>query len=236
MLLSAAACLAPGLAPAQSTNRVTAQLQAGKHQTIVAYGTSLTAAGSWVKQVQGALDHRYPQLATLVNSGGSGCWSQWGVDNLQERVLAHHPDAVIIEFAVNDAVARFNCSVQQSRTNLESMLTRILAGNPDCTIFLMTTTPADAYATGHFSHRENIAAYYDMYRAVARQRNLGLIDLYPRWLSLQQADKPTFTRYIPDSIHPSEEGCRSIVTPGVLSAFGIAAEPLPAETVKKPHH
>jgi len=32
------------------------------------------------------------------------------------------PDAVIIEFAVHDSVARFNCSVQRSKANLETTI------------------------------------------------------------------------------------------------------------------
>lgn len=224
-ILSAAVCLAAGVAAAQSTNKVTARLQSAKHQTIVAYGTSLTAAGAWVKQLQVILDQRYRGLATIVNSGGSGCWSKWGVDNLDERVIGKKPDAVIIEFAVNDSVARFNCAIRQSRTNLEAMVTRILSANPDCEIILMTTTPADAHPEGHFSHRRNISAYYEMYREVARERKLAIVDLYPQWISLRNADKEAFARYVPDTIHPSEEGCRRLVTPGILKTLGLAAAP-----------
>ncbi|MBU4200261.1 MAG: SGNH/GDSL hydrolase family protein [Verrucomicrobia bacterium] len=233
VLLSAAVCLTPGLGTAQSANRVAAHLQSGKHQTIVVYGTSLTADGAWVKQLQVILDHRYPGLTAIINSGSAGCWSQWGVDNLDGRVIKEKPDAVIIEFAVNDSVARFNCTVQQSRTNLESMVTRILSGNPDCEIILMTTTPADAYPKGHFSHRENISVYYEMYREVAKKRKLAIVDLYPQWIALRDADKKTFAQYVPDSIHINEEGCRRIVTPGILKALGIATEPVPpADSVK----
>ena len=206
---------------AQATNKLTANLQAGKHQTIVAYGTSLTAGGLWIKQVQAVLDSRYPGLATIINSGGAGQWSQWGVKNLEALVLKKKPDAVTIEFAVNDSVARFNCTVQQSRTNLETMITRILAENPACEIILMTTTPADGYAEGNASYRENIADYYEMYRMVAKDRHLAIVDLYPQWLAVQKNDTKSFAQYLPDSVHPSVEGCLHVVTPGILKTLGI---------------
>ena len=234
VILSAAACLASGLATAQSTNGVAVRLQAGKHQTIVGFGTSLTAGGIWIKQLQGILDQRYPGLVTIVNSGGSGMWSQWGLDNLEERVIRQKPGVVIIEFAVNDSVARFHCTVQQSRTNLETMITRILAANPDCEIFLMTTTPADGPPVGNTSYRDSIARYYEMYRQVAKARSLTVIDLYPVWTALQGKDKRTFANYVPDTIHPGEEGCRQVVTPGILKAFGLAPEPAAAGHAPKP--
>jgi lysophospholipase L1-like esterase len=219
--LSLAAGLLPGLVSAQVTNTFAANLKDGKQQLLVAYGTSLTAGGIWVKQVQAALDKRYPGLATIVNSGGSGQYSQWGTNNLESLVLKKKPDAVTIEFGVNDAVARFGCPVQQARTNLESMIDRILAARPECQVILMTTTPADGPPVGHTSYRLNIAAYYEMYREVARKRHLALVDLYPQWLALQKKDKATFAKYVPDTIHPGEEGCLHVVTPGILQTLGV---------------
>ncbi len=82
-------------------------LEAGRAQTIVTYGTSLTAGGAWPALLQGVLDRKYPGLATVINSGEGGQWSAWGVQNLEERVLQKNPDAVFIEFGINDAVLRF---------------------------------------------------------------------------------------------------------------------------------
>ena len=44
-------------------------LDAGKVQTVVAYGTSLTASGAWVQQLGDDLNQRYPGRATVINSG-----------------------------------------------------------------------------------------------------------------------------------------------------------------------
>ena len=49
---------------------------AEKKQTIVAYGTSLTAGGAWVGQLKAALDAKFPGRATVINSGAGGMWSK----------------------------------------------------------------------------------------------------------------------------------------------------------------
>lgn len=221
----AAACLVARPVLADTVSRLVSNLKAGHQQTVVAYGTSLTAGGAWVKQVQSALDLRYPGLATFVNSGGSGQWSKWGVENLDALVISKKPDALFVEFGVNDAVERFHGSVEIARSNLESMVTRVLAAQPQCEIVLMTTTPADAYPKGHGSHREGIEAYYQMYRDVARQRGLLLVDHYRNWLALRASDPEAFKRYVPDSVHPSVEGCTHVVTPAILKVLGIEPSP-----------
>ena len=84
-------------------SNLVSNLQAGKQQTLVVYGTSLTAGGAWVGQVQKALNERYPGQATLINSGKGAMWSKWGADNLDTHVIQKKPDTVLIEFAINDA-------------------------------------------------------------------------------------------------------------------------------------
>lgn len=196
-------------------------LEAGKKQVIVAYGTSLTARGDWVTQLDRTLNKQYPGLATVVNSGGPGMWSKWGVDNFDARVIQKNPDTIFIEFCINDSVARFDCSVERAQANLENMIERMLKSNPRCEIILMTMTPGDKYPEGHQSHRKNIAEYYDMYRSIAKQRGLLLIDHYPNWKALQTKDRNLFATYVPDSIHPTADGDSNIVTPVLFDALGI---------------
>jgi len=197
------------------------KLKLGRLQTVVAYGTSLTIYGAWVDQLDGALDVQYPGLATVINSGGSGQTSGWGVTNLDTKVIASHPDTVFIEFSMNDAVERFSLSVEQAQSNLENMIDRILASNPTCEIILMTMTPGNGPPEGDPSYRLNIEAYYAMYRDVAKQRGLRIIDHYPRWIALQTHNPSLFNSYVPDTIHPSTAGNTAIVTPKILEALGL---------------
>lgn len=213
------------IAPAygEGKSRFISNLEAGREQVVVLYGTSLTANGAWVEELDGILRERFPGLATVVNSGGAGKYSQWGLDNLGQRVLQKKPDAVFLEFSINDSVARFGLSVEQAQANLETMIDRILKANPECEIILMTMTPGNKYPEGHRSYRKDVEAHYAMYRSVAEQRGLLLIDLYPKWKALQSSEPALFKQYVPDSIHPTATGCSKVVTPAILQALGLAA-------------
>ena len=201
--------------------RLVTNLETGKKQVVVAFGTSLTANGAWVEQVTMALNTQFPMLLTLVNSGGSGKWSEWGVQNLDKLVISKNPDTVFIEFSINDSVERFKGSVQVARANLEQMIERILKANRECEVILMTMTPGDKYAKGHRSYRKDIGAHYAMYRDVADRKGLHIIDHYSNWKALQAKDKELFLRYVPDTIHPTAIGCSRVVTPVILEALGF---------------
>lgn len=101
------------------------------------------------------------------------------------------------------------------------MIDRIIENNPKCEIVLMTMTPDNKYTEGHLSYRKDLPAYYEMYREVAKKRGLMLIDHYPNWITLQNQKRELFDKYVPDTIHPTSEGCRVIVTPVILKALGV---------------
>lgn len=63
-----AAGVAMGGEPAVPTE-LAENLAAGKKQTILTYGTSLTAGGAWVGQLGQALKARYGDKAPVINSG-----------------------------------------------------------------------------------------------------------------------------------------------------------------------
>jgi hypothetical protein len=62
-LLSASLCHAEG------KSRLIDNLRSGNRQTVITYGTSLTAGGAWVQQLQAALDSSYPGKVKVINSG-----------------------------------------------------------------------------------------------------------------------------------------------------------------------
>ena len=202
--------------PQQS--RLISNLDGGKQQTVITYGTSLTAGGAWVSQMKEALDRHYAGKVTVINSGRGAMWSKWGVDNLDKRVIEKTPDTVLIEFAINDAYLPYKTSVKQARSNLENMIGRILASNADCEIILMVMNPPVGV---HLERRPKVADYYQMYREVARERRLQLIDHYPQWEAVLKQDPALFKKYVPDGIHPGTEGCKVIITPTILKALGI---------------
>lgn len=191
-------------------------LEAGKKQHIVTYGTSLTAGGAWVKQLRELLDKKYPGLATVTNSGQSGKWSKWGLDHLENLVLKKNPDTVLMEWAINDAFLEYKTSVEQARKNLETMLDLILKQNPNCEIILMTMDPP---INLHLQRRPEIEKYYQMYRDVAKARKLRLIDHEANWKPILEKSKADYLALVPDGIHPNAKGCETVILPALEASL-----------------
>ena len=195
-------------------------LAAGRARKVVVYGTSLTAGGPWVGQMQTWLAGNYSGPMTLVNSGLSGKNSAEGVAQLAVKVLAHAPDTVFIEFAVNDAFLYSDgtpqLSVAQAHANWLTMIDNILAQNPRAEIILQTMNPAWDSPSGSNTSgtlRPNLPAYYQMVRDVAVERGLLCIDHYPTWLAHQANDLATFQADVPDGVHPIAAGTQRIMLP-----------------------
>lgn len=197
-------------------------LEAGKTQTIVTYGTSLTAAGAWVKQLGTELEKSFPGRAKIANSAQSGMWSKWGVDHLDERVIAKKPDTVIIEFAINDAFLRYATTKEQARENLENMIGRIKKSQPASEIILMTMNPP---IDEHLAQRPQIEDYYEMVRGVAKQHQFLLIDHEPNWHKVLKQGEAEYKKLVPDGIHPNAEGCEKIILPEMMTALGLTPVP-----------
>ena len=85
-----------------------AKLAAGKPVTVVFLGGSITVMGSYtqvgyVSYVGKWLRERYPGASIRIrNAGVPGTGSDYGAKRYDRDVLRHNPDAVFVEFAVND--------------------------------------------------------------------------------------------------------------------------------------
>jgi lysophospholipase L1-like esterase len=208
------------LVATSSASDLVRDLAAGRARKVVVYGTSLTASGPWVGQMQAWLAANYSGQMTLVNSGLSGRSSVDGVAQLPAKVLAYNPDTVFIEFAINDAFLYSDgtpqISVAQARANWLTMIDALRAQNPRVEIILQTMNPVwnnPAGSNVSATLRPNLPAYYQMVRDVAAERGLLLIDHYPNWLALQTNDLTTFQSDIPDGVHPGATGAQRITMP-----------------------
>jgi len=218
VLALAISVILPLAGVAGSRESLVSRLDAGEKQTVVVYGTSLTAVGVWVDQLRTVLEQNYPGQITLINSAHGGSNSDWGRKSFDEKVIKQDPDTVFIEFAINDAVTGRNVSVGQARENLEEMMDRLLKSNPDCEIILMTMNPCVAH---HKARRPDLTAYYQMYRDVAGERGVQLIDHYPVWEKLLNEEPGLFLSYVPDGIHPVREGALQVIMPTMIQSLGL---------------
>lgn len=195
-------------------------LDSGIKQTVVVYGTSLTAMGVWPKMLETKLKSQYSKNLTLINSGMSGRDSNAGLENLDKKVLKFKPDTVFLEFGMNDAVKRFHNTPDLVKKNLEEIIRRLKLQNPKCEIILMTMNPCLGIDPNHRSARTNLNQYYDIYRDLARDHNFKLIDHYENWTSFLKHQKD-HTKFIPDGVHPNKLGQQSVFFPFLLEQLGI---------------
>lgn len=217
---------APLLSAAEPSTLVR-ELAAGHPRKVVVYGTSLTAGGGWVGQLKTWLAASYPGKATFVNSGLSGKNSAEGLARLQAKVLDQKPDTVFIEFAINDAFLYTDgtpsLSVAEARANLTAMLDRILVAQPHAEIILQTMNPvwdSPAGSNASATRRPKLADYYEMYRSVAKERKLRLIDHTPNWQALEKSDVAAFQKAIPDGTHPTAAATEKVMLPLLKRSLG----------------
>jgi len=209
-------------------------LDAGKKQTVIVYGTSLTAAAAWPKGLQAYFDKAYPGLVTFLNTAQSGQESNWGAANLPERVLSKNPDLVFLEFSVNDAATKHHISLEKSEANLDAMVKALRAQNPNVDIVLQTMnpawdSPAEPSHKKYASDRPHLADYYEVYRKYAQANALPLVDHYPVWLKLQQQDPAKFQAWLPEGLHPIPEASLAVTLPAIealLDQARAADQPL----------
>lgn len=192
-------------------------LDSGCDQTIITFGTSLTAGGAWVEQLRNCFREKYSNLINIINSGKAGATSRWGIENIQEKVQSKKPDCVFIEFAINDVLPTSEISVEESRNNLLLMINSILVINPLCDVILMTMNPRIADGVTD----STISLYYNMYKEVARSKNLLLVDNFVQWKKLRLENRIVYDSYIPDGCHPNSIGNREIVFKDILQTLCI---------------
>lgn len=197
-------------------------LKAGKDQTVVVYGTSLTAGGKWVSSTKEWLASINPDAkVNVINGGQSGQNSLVGLAKLDSVVIAKKPDTVFIEFAVNDAFLypeeQKRVSARQSGENLETMIERIRKALPDAEIIIQTMNPAwdSPKGNGSATKRPDLAACYESYRKVAAKHGLLLIDHHRNWEKIRAEDEEQFRAYVADGIHPSAEASVKVTFPEV---------------------
>ncbi|QNL51065.1 SGNH/GDSL hydrolase family protein [Olivibacter sp. SDN3] len=198
------------------------RLQAGKPQHIVVYGTSLSSGNNgeaWMHIVAETISNQYgANLFSYSLAGKGGMWSTWGVQHLEDNVIAEKPDAVFIEFGINDAFLEHETSVAVARLNLLYMIDRIRLYNDSCDIVLQVMNMPIGKSA---SLRPHLDAYYTMYREVAKEKNALLVDHYASWQKILNQGEGVFLQYVPDGIHPNTMGGEEIIAPFILKTLGL---------------
>ena len=211
------------------------RLNRGENLTIAAIGTSLTVITPWFGQMGTWLNTQYPGKVTLFNEAVSGSASKYtptytspdsGLDVQLGKALAQNPDAIFIEFAVNDAYPPYGISVQMSKDNLQAMIDQINAwgASHGKTVDIVVQTMNNLSPS---SVNPDLPSYYQGYRDVtAANDGVLLIDHCPDWVDLYQNQPATWQSYVPDGVHPNALGAQNIIVPAIERALnGQVPEP-----------
>ena len=209
------------------------RLEQGEEIDIVCLGTSLTGGKwPWVDVLEEWLDQAYPEQVSLENMGvGASAsmtvpsmdgnpyiWKKCGLD-LIPKAISLKPDVVFIEFAVNDAYVPYNISLDQSRRNLESMISSLKEANSEVEIILQTMNvilDIPELGLAEASERPDLAKFNRMYCKVARKHKLMLIDHYSKWMAyLRKEGRDEYLKMVTDGVHPNLEAYRRIILPNL---------------------
>lgn len=189
------------------TEKTLADLKNGSDVTIVAFGDSITSGyavrrgfPSFWKEM---LMQKYSGARIeMINSGISGDTTMDGLARLDWAVLSYEPDLVTINFGINDCVYGFG--LEEFEANLVEMIRRIRAG-PASEILLLSSQPLETPPYDRL-----VQDYYQAVERVAKETDVGFVDVYGAWMERVKAGTPLSSFIIPGLDHPNEAGYRII--------------------------
>ena len=190
-------------------------LESGADATIVCFGDSITP-GYAVRRgfpsfLLESLRQRFPDSKIeMINSGICGDTSQDGLGRLDWAVLSYEPDLVTINFGINDCLLVL--SLEEFEMNLVEMVRRIRAG-PDSEILLLSSQPLESPP-----YDQRVLDYYQTVERVAKEMNVGFVDVYGAWMKRVRAGTPLSALILPGLDHPNEAGYR-IIAEELMSLF-----------------
>lgn len=189
------------------TEKTLADLKNGCNVAIVAFGDSITAGFAvrrgfpsfWREMLQ----QKYPEARLeLINSGISGDTTFDGLARLDWAVLSYEPDLVTINFGINDCV--LGLGLDEFEMNFVEIVRRIRAG-PDSEILLLSSQPLETPP-----YDKIVRDYYQTIERVAKEMDVGFVDVYEAWMERVRAGTPLGSMIIPGQDHPNEVGYRII--------------------------
>lgn len=181
---------------------------------VLLVGTSLTARGNWPDMLERALTSCASQGVVIERLAKSGQGIRWGLPALQTRLsnpAMPPPDITVVEFSGNDASPRQGLPLFLARKRTLLLVETLRQAGSIA--FLSTMNPGWG---GEAVTRPGQARYHGMYRDVAIETGIGMIDTAPQWRAL---DLETRRLLVPDNGHPNDSGAELITIPAFLAAL-----------------
>ncbi|MBQ3161335.1 MAG: SGNH/GDSL hydrolase family protein [Oscillospiraceae bacterium] len=170
--------------------------QNGEKVTVGVIGGSITQGSSasnqnncYASRFNQWWTNKFPEAEIgFVNAGIGGTNSYLGVHRVDEQLLAHNPDVVIVEFSVNDTDKTMN------KYSYDSLVRKILSYETNPAVMLLFTT------------QENGTSLQDVHKEIGAAYDLPMISyrevVYPE----VAAGTLDWKLISPDNIHPNDAG------------------------------
>lgn len=193
------------------------KMQQGRDVTIAAIGDSLTCG--WLEN-KGYLDYlaemlkeKYPQCKLIIiNKGIPGDTASGGLNRLGKDILLQNPkpDAVFIQFALNDAYLGFSPS--EFRKNIQEIIDRVKASlNSD--IILITSIFLGFEMGGDVAN-----IFYGILDKVAEKNMIPIVKVHDYW-EKHINNKDHFRTFVQgDYVHPNEKGYK-LMAEAIMEIF-----------------
>lgn len=82
------------------------------------------------------LSQRYGDHIHYINTAKSGMDTNWAVENVEQRVIAHAPDLMVLAFGMNDG----SKTPEQFEANIRKVITATREKHPDCEFILVASS------------------------------------------------------------------------------------------------
>jgi len=201
--------------------RVLEKLKAGKPVTIVTMGDSLTdfkhwanKPGNWPTMLKKLLEEKYKTQVTIVNPAMGGTELRQNLIVMPRWLQQEpEPDLVTVCFGFNDWNSGMRGPMfKETLAFGVDRIRRMTKGKAD--VMLLTTSPA-------VEHWDTFAELAEAARAVAKDRNAGLADLYNAMHEAGKANKEAL--FVNDKVHLGQPG-HEVFAKTVLAAIEAAGK------------
>ena len=207
----------------QRFHRAIEKARAGEEVSIVYLGGSITEGA----QAQPQQSHCYAAMSAQMfvnkfmesrsqlkyhNAGISGTPSLLGITRVEKDVLAHQPDIVFVEFAVNDG------GDPLSQIQYESLVAKLLSSETQPAVILIFTLGNTGYS-GHV-HMKQVGKHYD----------LGMISVYDAIWPEMLMKTMEWSDYSNDTVHPHTAG-HAFIAKLIGHYYDVAAATPPTDYV-----
>ena len=196
---------------------------------IVALGDSVTQGcmehgridheGVYHNCLKRMLEEKHPDTTfSVINAGVGGESAPGGLARLERDVTSHHPDLVIIAFALNDACSRQLPGLEDFKNTIREMIKRVRE-TTEAEVMLLTpnmmiTRMNDAIADCHqhlakpFMHVQSsgiLDAYVQALRDIAAEMDTALTDVYAEWRAREAKGEDITAKLCNGLNHPSAD-------------------------------